>query len=354
MTPEASTTGVTLDSYLPNSVTSTDIQAEREQARKKNDTFSGARFNSRQRPLARFTQGEQSPSFYLSLSDLMSLLLVFFVLIFSLSEYKISNQPEKESQEPKAKIFDQISLVHPEKQKGIDPFADPPLFASLASETQNEITRNQNNTKAAVKPIRLDDPPVPWVTHTSKGPLMDLLTQSATLPAAAVPKEEKNLTVLLAQVRKEVKKAAPNGVELESRPKSLIVRLPESITFDSGRAVIKPGMQEVLQHLGRILAEHKGYQIVVSGHTDNLPINNNQFASNWDLSAARAAIVARSLIKQGLDNRSLTIQGLADQKPIASNLTKQGRSQNRRVEIELRSPEIKNAAQTSKLGGDLG
>ncbi|KIX14623.1 OmpA family protein [Dethiosulfatarculus sandiegensis] len=354
MTPDTGSSGVTLDNYLPEGIISRGMQSKADPPSRQDTTSSGGRFNSRQRPLSRFTQGEQSPNFYLSLSDLMSLLLVFFVLIFSLSEYKISNQPEREQPETKVKMVDRLALVHVEKPKGIDPFADPPLFASLTPKPSKEETKTEKSPAQAVKPVRLDDPPVPWVTHTQKGPLMALLTQSTTLPAAAVPEEEKNLTALLNQVRKEVKKAAPEGVELESLPEALIVRLPESITFDSGQAQIKPGMLDALQHLGRILADHKGYQVIVSGHTDNLPINNEQFASNWDLSAARAASVARSLLKQGLNKRDLTIQGLADQRPIASNQTKQGRGLNRRVEIELRSPQVKSAAQSRTSAGDLG
>jgi len=73
--------------------------------------------------------------------------------------------------------------------------------------------------------------------------------------------------------------------------------------------------------------------ITITGYTDNVPINNFQFPSNWELSAARASTVARIFIYMGLDKRLLTIEGKGDNEEVASNATAYGRSLNRRVII---------------------
>ena len=80
------------------------------------------------------------------------------------------------------------------------------------------------------------------------------------------------------------------------------------------------------------------YPIAVQGHTDDKPIHTNQFPSNWELSAARAAAVVQQLIAQGVAPNRLSAVGLANTQPIASNDTAQGRAENRRVDLVLQLP----------------
>lgn len=125
-------------------------------------------------------------------------------------------------------------------------------------------------------------------------------------------------------------------MEMERAGDKVVLRLPESITFDLGRSEIKPGMQATLQHLAQLLTRHPEVPVTITGHTDDLPIHTPQFASNWELSGARAASVGRALMAQGLEQSRLTIRGLADRQPRLPNTSETNRSQNRRVEIELR------------------
>jgi len=73
----------------------------------------------------------------------------------------------------------------------------------------------------------------------------------------------------------------------------------------------------------------------VAGHTDNVPIDNARFASNWELSAARAVTIVEFLIDKGMAAENLSAAGYADTQPVAGNLTEEGRAQNRRIEIVL-------------------
>ena len=114
----------------------------------------------------------------------------------------------------------------------------------------------------------------------------------------------------------------------------LIVRLDSQDSFDSGQAELKPKTKLFLDKLGRVLNTTSG-RIRVEGHTDNMPVMfSERFVSNWDLSAARAASVAAALItRSGILQSRMVVAGFADSKPLESNVTKEGRAKNRRIEI---------------------
>lgn len=109
-----------------------------------------------------------------------------------------------------------------------------------------------------------------------------------------------------------------------------------SVLFASGEATLDEKAIIVLANVGRILAG-SDFPITVEGHTDNTPISNNQFPSNWELSAVRATSVVRLFIENGVDPRLLTAAGYADQRPVADNATPEGRQRNRRVAITIES-----------------
>ena len=117
----------------------------------------------------------------------------------------------------------------------------------------------------------------------------------------------------------------------------LTVNLVEKILFDSGRTEIKPRGLEILRRVGGILKGVRDKVIRIEGHTDSVPIGGAlqvRFATNWELSAARATVVARFLQdKVGLDPSRLSATGYGEHRPVAPNDTNEGRAQNRRIEI---------------------
>ncbi|MBI2081341.1 MAG: OmpA family protein [candidate division NC10 bacterium] len=119
----------------------------------------------------------------------------------------------------------------------------------------------------------------------------------------------------------------------------LTVNLVEKILFDSGRAEIKPRGLEILQRVGDILKGVQDKVVRIEGHTDNVPIGaalRSRFPTNWELSTARATVVARFLQdKVGLEPTRLSATGYGQHQPVASNETEEGRIQNRRVEFRL-------------------
>lgn len=120
----------------------------------------------------------------------------------------------------------------------------------------------------------------------------------------------------------------------------LEVEIRTDILFRSGDAHINPQAVPVLRSIADILKPFPN-PIHVEGHTDNLPIRTSAYPSNWELSAARAATVVHLFTNQGVDPQRLKIVGLGSQHPIGSNDTADGRNANRRVRIVvLQSAEV--------------
>lgn len=115
----------------------------------------------------------------------------------------------------------------------------------------------------------------------------------------------------------------------------MLIELSDNILFDSGDDELKPEGREALTQIAQVLSTIRDREFQVIGHTDNIPIRSRRFASNWELSAARAVNVARFLIAQGMSADRLSAAGYADTQPVASNATPEGRAQNRRIEIVL-------------------
>jgi chemotaxis protein MotB len=133
--------------------------------------------------------------------------------------------------------------------------------------------------------------------------------------------------------------------------RGLVIRiLPDDLLFDTGKADLKPGARGILDHLSDIL---RGLStpnpIRIEGNTDNVPISTAQFANNWALSAARAVTVLSVLLDDGINPKRLSAAGYADQRPVATNTTAAGRSQNRRVEIVVVRRELAAAEGLSQV-----
>lgn len=124
----------------------------------------------------------------------------------------------------------------------------------------------------------------------------------------------------------------------------LTVSILDRILFDSGEAVLKPEGEQVLRQIAAVLTQFPNRQIHVIGHTDNVPIRasaKNRFASNWELSTARATAAVRFLCEQaGVDPRRLGAVGYGEFHPIADNSTPDGRARNRRIALVVLSEEM--------------
>jgi chemotaxis protein MotB len=139
-----------------------------------------------------------------------------------------------------------------------------------------------------------------------------------------------------ALVREALDKEIKEGtVDLEVTEKSIILRVREKGSFPSGSAdIIKP-FKTIVDKISEVFRNFEG-TIVVSGHTDNIPIKTYRFRSNWELSSSRAVSVIHELVKtSALRDKKFKIAAYAETQPVDSNDTPVGRSKNRRVEIMM-------------------
>ena len=131
-------------------------------------------------------------------------------------------------------------------------------------------------------------------------------------------------------------------VQLVPEERGLVVRFADRVLFDLGRAELRPEARRVLDSVAEVLKPLPN-AIRVEGHTDDLPIHNARFPSNWELSTARATTVVRYLIERhGFEPRRLSAAGYGEYRPLVPNTSEAARQRNRRVDVvvlRLSSPE---------------
>lgn len=138
-----------------------------------------------------------------------------------------------------------------------------------------------------------------------------------------------------AQVRQYFDHQTGPGFYLTSGPNHTTLILEERLAFAPGEALLRPEAQPMLARVVALLTAEPGYRVFVSGHTDDLPISNQRFGSNWQLAAGRAAAVAEYLAAGQIEPARITTQGFAEFRPLFPNDSPENRRRNRRVEIAL-------------------
>lgn len=236
---------------------------------------------------------EGAPAWVVTFGDLMSLLLCFFVLLLSFSE--MDKAKYKEVSGSLAKAFG--------VQRKIKAFQAPKGIKMISRDFDQELI-----------PAR---------------PREEFI---------AMQQREKIGTALKKEVETRFRDLQ-NLIQVEVGEKEVTIRLMGETTFDSGKADIKAQMVPLLLKIGSVLADGKG-EVIIAGHTDNVPVYGGPYGSNLKLSIARAATVAEFLLaKSAIPASRVSTMGFGKYRPIESNDTDEGRKRNRRVEIILRAPD---------------
>lgn len=251
---------------------------------------------------------EGAPIWMTTFGDLMSLLLTFFVLLYSMSELK--QDKFLQASQSLRDAMGGSSEVVPENPQGlIDEDMDPTKF--------------------------LADP-----TGGSTGdPVLDAVADAYMEVIA------KRLDQFIEE------NALEASFSVERAADGIYLRMQSSALFSSGSGSLQNSAVPMLRYLGEITSTID-VKSVVSGHADNQPIQTAQFASNWELSAARAAGVARHLVEYGQDPEMVRVESFGEYKPVAPNETADGRAQNRRVEVFFARADIIDAVRRWALTGE--
>jgi chemotaxis protein MotB len=270
---------------------------------------------------------EGIPAWVMTFADLMSLLLAFFVLLFSFSE--MDKAVYKELAGSLKDAFGvQREIKAKETPRGINIIAREFSPGRPQPTAINEV-RQMTTAESKLHPVFTDP------SKQGQGQGQGIKDTNVTLSEEEIKQNariEKDSALVRAALDKEIKEGT---VDLEVTEKSIILRVREKGSFPSGSAnIIKP-FKTIVDKISEVFRSFDGV-IIVSGHTDNIPIKTYRFRSNWELSSSRAVSVVHELVKtSALRDKKFKIAAYAETRPVDSNDTSVGRSKNRRVEIMM-------------------
>ncbi len=238
----------------------------------------------------RLLKGEpEGDSLLISLSDLMTILLMFFVLLSQVgvskgdSRMKETSAPMVSSGVTRASVIEPFTVIRPIHDQRPESY-----------------------------------PPAHEVTHR-----------------IVVPPPTEDWSEIKEEILSALSLSESEDFYLRSDRQGPVLVLGEQVLFETGRAEVLEPFQPVLERLAQFLLRMKEYSIKISGHTDDAPICTDRFPSNWELSTARAVNVAKALLSQGVDPRRIVVEGFSEYRPLVENDTEAHRRTNRRVEVAL-------------------
>jgi chemotaxis protein MotB len=253
-------------------------------------------------------------------SDLMNLLLCFFVLLFSMSTIEESKWAELV-----ASMNNTFSVF----SGGATAIGDGILISNGVSQL-NELDEYINSTGKLSDSDSVEDKLEEYENSGDTQVLQDALEEQQL-------QDNEELSELVEEALSEDRLSDQIDVSFTAQYVQLTMK--GALLFDSGSDQLKEESYEVLDKVGVILERYASGTIEIEGHTDNVPINSARFADNEELSSARALSVFYYLTDNTmLDVTRLKHAGMGERIPIADNSTAEGRSKNRRVEIRIYNP----------------
>ena len=256
-------------------------------------------------------ESENTDRWMVSYADFVTLLFAFFVVMYAISSIN----------EGKYRV---LSDTMTEAFK-VAPKSPQPI--QIGKESKIISSQKQNNKIIEpIKPIRV----LPKSERTYEKEMKQI---AETVSSAVQPLIDKGLI-----------KVTQDKLWVE-------IEMNTSILFSSADSELEEEAYPALKALAGVLKTLPN-SIDVEGHTDNVPINNELFPSNWELSAARAASVVHLFTRYGVDPHRLSSIGYAEYRPISNNATEEGRLRNRRVKVVILAD--KNARRIVEINRDIG
>ena len=280
----------------------------------------------------------------MTFTDMLMLLVVMFVLFLSFSE--INSDSFKQNAGAISEAFNQVpsSSILPGYASVVDLSRSNINLERLGSQAGiNTIEENEKKTVDFAERKYEDDD-----LKEKEAYIKDYQREYRQEKLIFIKKKidqklkndanEEKIKLIKKNINKKLKNDVNKGkLEIIERNKQVILRFPERVTFQSGSADLNENIKLVINRVRNIVKDSPELQkLVVTGHTDNVPIYNEFFSSNWELSAARAVSVVHSLLATSqIDEKLVMAVGSADTEPIMPNTNSVNRAANRRVEIKL-------------------
>lgn len=267
------------------------------------------------RPLKKNALKKRTPDWIVTFADLATLLLTFFILLLSFAEMDI---------EKYRAMANSMSLAFGSSNVVAEDIGGTPLTLIEA----DTVSLPEPSENLQDQPEFIDERTERSETRQIPGGVLDLASR------------------LIQELETEV---ASDTLHINYDEDQVVIRFSEEATFRSGDAAIMPGMIPIIERVVEVLASCTG-DVVVSGHTDDVPISSGMYRSNWDLSAARAVSVVHELVlDRQIPADRVVAAGRAETRPLMPNDSAENRAINRRVEIAVRNPECDAAVPTHDL-----
>lgn len=249
---------------------------------------------------------EASEAWLLPYSDMLTLLLGLFIVVSAMSNVD-SNKFNALKNE-----FSQVMSLNPIKSK---------------SAVDNVIDMGETATKGKGASS---------VSTQKQAEASEQRVQNSLSKQQARVQEQQQLKEVAEKLKQDIQNTGSVGnttVSYESD--GVHLNLDSSILFDSGSADLSDAVKQMLDKIVPDLKQVSSNPVIVAGYTDNVPVSKrSKYASNWELSSARAVTVMRYFVSKGaISESNVSVQAYAENKPKASNDTDEGKAQNRRVEI---------------------
>ena len=252
---------------------------------------------------------ESEERWLVSFADMMTLLFALFMVLFS------------------------ISSVNTSKFEALQASLNDAFSGAVLSGGKSMLNSGSDASATAQSSV---SPPLPSMRALTD---IDPTTskQSAAERERASKREEQDFRALKKRIDRLSKRAGLQGkVNVTVRRRGLVIQLlTDKVFFTSGSATLKPYAKSLVDKIAVVVRDEREHPILVEGHTDSQPISGSQYPSNWELSGARAGAVIRDFVANGVLARRVSGGMYANQEPIDSNSTPEGRAKNRRVEIVL-------------------
>lgn len=261
-----------------------------------------------------------APAWMATFSDLMNLLLCFFVLLFAMS----SVDEDKFEQ-----LVASLSASFGVMEGGSTSVIEGTLISSGVSDL-NELNEYYE-TLGMAQESDADS----MMESLSEGEQEELLEMLEEQQYEEMLQESENMAEFIEQMANS--EGIGGQLEIDFTAQYVQITLNGALLFDSAMPDVRKDAMVFMDKVGNILKNYASNMIEITGHTDSVPLlDDPKYDDNWDLSSARAKSVMMYLVnKKGLDIEKMKAAGRGEYEPIASNETNEGRAQNRRVEIKI-------------------
>ena len=291
------------------------------------------------------------PAWVMTFADLMSLLLAFFVLLFSFSEMDKAIYKELAGSLKEA-FGVQREVKVKEPPKGINiiarEFSPGRPTPTPVNEVRQKTSAEYQEFPVFTEPSERGQENQDTKTDDNDDVIKDDKEDSKLALEAGRIKIDSEL------ISEALSEEIENGlIDLQVEEQRIILRIREKGAFPSGSArLIKP-FSSITAKISKVFKDFDG-MIIVAGHTDNYPIHTRRFRSNWELSASRAVSVIHELSKDRvLKGKRFELAAYAETQAVDTNKTAKGRAKNRRVEITMDYSKIPSRRATRKDTGDI-